>query len=192
MSEVKQATAQKGTINGVDVDDLFNTIDAVGDQPQIAKFRFRAENEWKDGALNTSRINSYDGACEEHRRTTDFEFHNDEPPVLLGKDRGANPVEYALHALAGCLTTSLVYHAAARGVKLNSVESRLEGDIDLHGFLNLDPAVRNGYEQVRIVFKVDADAPQETIDELIEVAQQRSPVYDIFSNAVPVQVTRQS
>ena len=192
MSEVKQATAQKGILNGVDVDALFGTIEAVGDQPLIAKFQFRAENEWKGGGLNTSRINSYDGACEEHRRATDFQLDNDEPPCLLGTDLGANPVEYALHALAGCLTTSLVYHAAARGVKLNSVESRLEGDIDLHGFLNLDPEVRNGYEQVRIVFKVDADAPQETIDELIEVAQQRSPVYDIFSNAVPVQVTRQS
>ena len=112
----------------------------------------------------------------------------DEPPVLLGTDEGANPVEYALHALAGCLTTSLIYHAAARGIRIDAVESHLEGDLDLHGFLGMSDAVRNGYEKIRVTFKIDADAPDETLEELVMLAQQRSPVFDIISNPVPVAV----
>ena len=114
---------------------------------------------------------------------------NDEPPVLLGQDNGANPVEQVLHGLAGCLTTSLVYHAAARGIRIDEVESTYEGDLDLHGFLGMDPKVRNGFQQVRVTFKVKGDAPQEKLQELVELAQKRSPVFDMLSHGVPVKVT---
>ena len=112
----------------------------------------------------------------------------DEPPVLLGNDQGANAVEYVLTALAGCLTTSLIYHAAAQGVTINEVKSRLEGDLDLRGFLGLQDDVRSGYENIRVTFKIKADAAEEKLKELCELAQRRSQVVDIISNPVPVSV----
>ena len=115
---------QPKTLNGVDVDGLFQSIDVIKKEPSVAKFNFRAKNEWVSGKT--------------HVRSKPFVFTKDEPPVLLGKDHGANPVEYALTALAGCVTTTLIFHAAAKGVKINRVESTLEGDIDIRGLLNLD------------------------------------------------------
>ena len=112
----------------------------------------------------------------------------DEPSVLLGTDRGANPVEYVLTALAGCLTTSLVYHAATRGISIEEVESHLEGDLDLRGFLGLSEEVRTGYENIRVSFKIKADATDEQLKELVQVAQKRSPVFDTVSRPVPVSV----
>ncbi|MDQ4056949.1 MAG: OsmC family protein, partial [Thermoproteota archaeon] len=122
-------------------------------------------------------------------RSQPFEFEKDEPPVLLGEDHGANPVEYALAALNDCLTTSLIYHAAAKGIKIDEVESTLAGDLDLHGFLGLNENVRNGYEKIQVTFKIKADAPEEKLGELVEIAQKRSPVFDIISHPTPVEVS---
>lgn len=178
-----------GMINGVDVDRLFATIDAVGKDTSIADFRFRAENSWMRGGHNRSTIQGFWGAGQEDpSRTKPFVLDNDEPAVLLGEDHGANPVEYVLHALAGCLTTSLVYHAAARGIRIDEVSSMLEGQLDLRGFLGMDDTVRNGYEKVRVTFRVKGDATDEQLEELCRVAQRRSPVFDIVSNPVPVEV----
>lgn len=183
----QQAKEQK-IVNGVNVTGLFDTIDAIKNQSDIAKFNFRATNKWVNGGSNRTTVNDYYGACENFTRDEPFVFQKDEPPVLLGTDSGANPVEYALAALAGCLTTSLVYHAAAQGVRLEEVESTYEGDLDLHGFLGMDDSVRNGYENIRITFKVKGDAPEEKLQELVELAQKRSPVFDIVTNKVPVLV----
>jgi uncharacterized OsmC-like protein len=113
----------------------------------------------------------------------------DEPAILLGKDTAANPVEYLLHALAACLTTSMIYHAAARGIQIEEVESSLEGDIDLHGFLDLDRKVRNGYQGIRVNFKIKADVPDEQLQEIVKLGPGRSPVFDSLTNGVPVSVT---
>src|SRR5688500_15530981 len=110
-------TKQK-IVNGVNVDELFATIDAIKVEPEIAKFNFRATNRWVVGGNNQTTVNEYSGACQEFSRDEPFVFQKDEPPILLGTDKGANPVEYVLAALAGCLTTSLVYHAAAKGIKI--------------------------------------------------------------------------
>lgn len=185
---MKEQMKEQKIVNGVNVDDLFGTIDAIKGQPEIAKFKFRAENKWENGGLNRTTVNDYYGACEEFRRSEPFVFEKDEPPILLGTDTGANPTEYALAALAGCLTTSLVYHAAAQGIELEEVESKFEGDLDLHGFLGLDETVRNGYENIRVTFNIKADAPKEKLEELVELAQKRSPVFDLMSNGVPVSV----
>ncbi|NIQ39700.1 MAG: OsmC family peroxiredoxin [Proteobacteria bacterium] len=177
------------TINGVDVDQLFGTVDVIKDKPDVAKFKFRAQNRWVNGGHNRTTVKDFYGAGKEDTsRTKPFVFEEDEPPILLGEDHGANPVEYALTALAGCLTTSLVYHAAARGIKIDEVESKLEGDLDLRGFLGMSENVRNGYDNIRVTFNVKADAPKEEIEKLVELAQKRSPVFDIVSNPVPVSV----
>jgi uncharacterized OsmC-like protein len=187
---MKTATSEKSTtINGVNVEELFKTVDAVKKTAAIAKFRFRAYNTWIDGGHNRTSIRNFYGAGgEDTSRKTPFILDADEPKVLLGTDRGANPVEYVLTALAGCLTTSLVYHAAARGIAVEEVESHLEGDLDLRGFLGLSEEVRNGYENIRVTFKIKADATEEQLRELVQLAQNRSPVFDIISHPVPVSV----
>lgn len=177
---------QTEKINGVDTGALFETIEAIKGNACIAAFTFRADNEWVEGGENRSTVDGYYGAGQENRRARPFVLTNDEPPVLLGGDRAPNPVEYVLHALAGCLTTSLVYHAAARGIRVEEVRTRFEGDLDLRGFLGMSDAVRNGYEEIRVVFDVRADAPEETIGELVELARKRSPVFDIVTRGTPV------
>lgn len=176
-------------LNGVDIVGLMDTINAIKKDSTIADFKFRAENQWIDGALNRSFINGFYGAKQEDTsRTKPFVFDNDEPPILLGENRGANPVEYLLHGLAGCLTTTFVYHAAARGIKLNSVKSRLEGDIDLHKLLAIDESMRAGYQQIRVTFEVDSPEPREVIEDLINFARAHSPVADTVANPVNVVV----
>lgn len=182
---MSQAT-MSGVMNGVDVERLGQTIQAVQKDPGLARSQFRAVNRWISGGHNRSTIKGFYGAGQEDTtRTKPFELDADEPHVLLGKDQGANPVEFVLHALAACLTTSLVYHAAARGMRLESVESQLEGDLDLQGFLGLSDQVRRGYKEIRVKFKVKSDASPEQLEELTKF----SPVYDIVSNPVPVSIS---
>ena len=176
-------------INGVDVDQLFSTINAIKENPGLAKFELRANNRWINGGHNRTNIKDFYGAGrEDTSRKQTFVFDNDEPVVLLGEDNSANPVEFVLHALAGCLTSSLVYHAAAQGIKIDAVESKFEGDLDLRGFLGMNEDVRNGFENIRVTFKIKSDAPEEKLKELCELAQKRSPVFDIVTNRVPVNV----
>ena len=182
---MKIETPEITLINGVNVTALGENVEAVKAQPEIAKFQFRAKNKWLGGGHNRSEIKGFYGACQEDStRTEAFVLDNDEPPVLLGEDQGANPVEYVLHALAGCMTTTMVYHAAARGIHLESVETELKGDLDLHGFLRLDETVRNGYENIRVKFTVKSDAAPEVLADLARI----SPVFDIVSNPVNVEV----
>ncbi|WP_415312416.1 OsmC family protein [Candidatus Nitrosocosmicus sp. FF01] len=179
-------------INGVNVTNLFEAINAITDNPNISKFNFRAKGQWINGGHNQTTINEFDGACQTHTRNQPFVFDKDEPPVLLGKDLGANPVEYALSALNGCLTTTLIYHAAAQGIKIEKVESTLSGDLDIQGLLGMSEKVRNGYEKIKVTFRVKADASEEKIKELVDLAQKRSPVFDIISRPTPVEVSLQS
>ena len=173
-------------INGVDTAALSATIEAIKGDPEIARFQFRVRNRWIDGGENRSMVDDYRGAKQEMRHGQVFELVNDEPPVLLSGDKAPNPVEYVLHALAGCLTTSLVYHAAARGIPVRGVTTRFEGDLDLRGFLGMKDDVRRGFEAIRVVFDIDADADTAKKQELIAMAQRYSPVFDIVSNGVPV------
>lgn len=171
--------------NGVDVSALMGTIDAVKANPEIATFHFRGRNTWIGGDHNRSTIKDFYGACQEHRSDgTSFVIDNGEPPVLLGQDKGANPVEYLLSALMGCMTTTMVYHAAARGIEIHAIDTEIEGDIDLRGFLGLSSTIRKGYQAIRVRMRVKSDAKPETLRELASF----SPVYDVVSNSVPVEV----
>jgi uncharacterized OsmC-like protein len=175
--------------NGVDTSVLFATLNAIKQQPQLARFQFRARNVWLGGAHNRSTIKDFYGASQEDTsRQHEFVLDAGEPAVLVGTDTGPNPAEALLHALAGCLTTSLVYVASARGVRLTRVESSLEGDMDLRGALGLSEEYRNGFERVRVNFEVEGDASPETLRELVNQAQRRSAVFDIVAHGVPVSV----
>jgi len=178
-------TTMSGIINGVDVDRLGRTIQTIQQNPGLGTSQFRAVNRWISGGHNRSTIQSFYGAGQEDTaRKKPFVLDSDEPPVLFGKDHGANPYEFVLHALAAGLTTSLVYHAAARGIHIESVESTLEGDLDLQGFLGLSDQVRPGYKEIRVRVTIKADAPAEELEKLTKL----SPVYDIVSNPVPVSI----
>lgn len=178
-------------VNGVPVQRLVETIREIRREPQIAKFTFRTRNGWENGAHNRAATAGYHGALQDFHRRRPHLIDLDEPEVLLGEDLGANPVEVLLAALSGCLTTSLVYHAAAMGIELDEVTSTYEGHLDLHGFLGLDDSVRNGYERIRVEFHLEsASASEEQLDELVRIAQERSPVFDVVTRGTAVEVTR--
>jgi uncharacterized OsmC-like protein len=185
------ATATKFStiVNGVMVDDLFATIDAVKATPAIAKFKFDVRNRWGNGSHTASTVDTFQGALQQLSHAQPFVLESDEPAILLGKDTAANPGEYLLHALAACLTTAMVYHAAARGIQIYELESTVEGDIDLHGFLDLDKNVRTGFEGIRVHFKIRADVPEEKLQEVVDLAPRYSAVFDSLVNGVPVSVT---
>jgi uncharacterized OsmC-like protein len=178
--------------NGVDSAQLYGTLDAITAAPTLGVFQFRAHNHWVDGAHNRSTIKAFYGAGEEDSsRAQSFTLDAGEPAVLLGTDTGPNPAEHLLHALAACLTTTLVYIATARKVRLTEVESTLEGDMDVRGCLGLSDDVRNGFTKIRVSFKVKGDAPEEKLREIVERAQARSAVFDMVTGGVPVEVTVQ-
>lgn len=175
--------------NGVDTQQMYGTLDAIDAQPELGVFQFRAVNHWVDGAHNRTTIRGFYGAGQEDvSREAPFVIDAGEPAVLLGNDTGANPAEYLLHALAACLTTSLVYVAAARKVRLTEVESTLSGDMDVRGALGLSDDVRNGFSNIRVAFKVKGAAPAEKLREVVTRAQQRSAVFDMVTHGVPVTV----
>jgi len=179
---------QEKKVNGVNVDQLFKTIELIKEKPEIARFKFRATNKWIDGTHNRATVKDFYGAGQEDASREPMVFELDEPPVLLGKNLGTNPVEYLLVALSGCLTTSLIAHASAKGIEIKGVESRYEGDLDLRGFLGLSEDVKVGYENIRVYFKIDADVSEEQKEELIRMAQKYSPVFNSIANPVPVSV----
>jgi uncharacterized OsmC-like protein len=176
-------------MNGVDTPVLFATLDAVKAQPELAKFRFRATNRWQQGTHSRTRIESFRGAGGEHAHAREMTYDADHPQVLVGRDQGPTPVEFLLHAIAACITAGIGNIAAARGVTLYEVESTVEGDIDLRGTLGQSPDVRNGYEQIRVSFKIKGDAPPEKLAAIVEQSRARSAVYDVLTNGVPVAIT---
>ncbi|NCF51418.1 OsmC family peroxiredoxin [Gammaproteobacteria bacterium] len=178
-------------INGLDMESLVGTVEAVKQDPSLGSFEFRASNKWISGGENRSRIKEFYGAgSEDESRTAAFEFTNGEPPVLLGSNEGANPVEFLLHALAGCVTTTTVLHAAARGIQIESLSTELVGKIDVQGLLALDDTVPVGYEQIEIKMSIEADCSDEELDELLAFAQGHSPVCSTVCRPVPVTVER--
>ena len=176
--------------NGVDTALVYWTLDALKTDPQLARFEFRATNRWINGPHSRSTIQSFWGAGQEDTsRATPFVVDASEPPVLFGNNEAPNPAEYLLHALAGCLTLTIVNVAAARKVTLTEVSSTLVGVLDARGATGLDDSYRNGFEHVRVAFSIKGDAPREKLEEIVERAKARSVVYDIVSNPVRVDVT---
>jgi len=185
---IKETTNQT---NGLDMDALIGTVEAIKQDPSLGAFEFRATNQWINGGENRSRIKEFYGAgSEDESRSEAFTFTNGEPPVLLGANEGANPVEFLLHALAGCVTTTTVLHAAARGIRIERLATELVGSIDLQGLLALDDTVPVGYEQIQINMDIKANCSDEELDELLAFAKDHSPVCNTVCRPVPVIVKR--
>src|SRR5262245_56521120 len=175
--------------NGVDTAQVYGTLDALKEQPELARFKFRATNRWITGPHSRTTIHGFWGAGQEDTsREVPFEVDASEPPVLFGHNEAPNPAEFVLHALAGCLTLTIVNVAAARKVTLTEVSSTLEGVLDARGATGLDKSYRNGFESIRVSFSIKGDAPREKLEEIVERAKARSVVYDIVTNPVPVEV----
>ena len=183
--EQEQTTTESRVVNGVNLETLMATVNAIKGDPELGACHFRASNKWLGGNHNRTTVTGFYGAKQEIAHKQKFEMDADEPPILAGEDEGANPVEHLLHALASCVTTSMVAHAAVRGIHVEEVESELEGDIDLRGFLGLSDDVPKGYTDIRVKFKVKADPKDlERLEELTEY----SPVFNTLTHGVPVSI----
>jgi len=171
--------------NGVNVDQLVETIGAVQSNPELAKFQFRSKNDWINGGHCVSSIKGFYGVgAEDKSRQETFTMECSHPEVLLGKDEAATAPEVVLHALGSCLTGAMVYHAAANGINIESATSTLEGGVDLHGFLGLDAEVRKGFDGINFKLKVKSDATAEQLENLAKF----SPVFDMITNPTPVSI----
>lgn len=179
------------SLNGLNLAQMNDTVALLQQKPALARFEFRARNQWINGGENRSVIKEFFGAgAEDQSRKVAFEFTNGEPPVLLGDNEGANPVEFLLHALAGCVTTTTVLHAAARGIKIRKLSTVLTGQLDLQGLLALNPEVSAGYESIQIEMDIEADCSDEEIEQLLQTARGHSPVCTTVCRPVPVTISR--
>ena len=174
--------------NGVNVTALAENIAAMSENPVLAEFTFRNSNKWIDGSLNRSTVGNFYGVTEEQEHINELKFDNDEPELLLGNDTAPNPVEWILHAVAGCITTTAVYHAAARGIRIDEMSTKLQGDLDLRGLLDIPGAARPGYSNITVDVDIKGDASPQELKELIEFAKSHSPAVDVVSNGTPVVV----
>ena len=176
------STAQ--VINGIDVGELKEKVQAFADHPELGESHFRVRNHWLGKGHNRTEISGFYAAGDEQVHEHTHVVDNDEPPLLLSGDEGPNPVENLLHALAGCVSTSLIYHAAARGIEIRSLDTQIEGDIDLRGFMGVDESIPKGYQEIRVILRADSDAPPEKLAELA----QYSPVFNTITHGAPVKI----
>ena len=191
MQNLQTSQQHLPVVNGLDQDQMFQIVDALKADPSLAKFEFRARNKWINGGENRSTIKDFYGVgAEDESREKPFIFTNGEPPVFLGNNEGANPVEFLLHALAGCVTTTTVLHATARGIRIQELSTELEGTMDVQGLLDLDNTVPVGYEKIRIKLYIKADCSDEELDDLISFAEAHSPVCNTVCKPVPVVIER--
>jgi uncharacterized OsmC-like protein len=174
--------------NGVNVQALLDAREALKDAPAATKFTWRASCKWVNGTYSTATVSNYFGLGEEQSHKTETTFEADHPEIFASEDRGITPIEYLLVGLASCLTAGIASVAQNRGVQLRSVESRLEGQMDIQGILGMDSDVRNGYDDIKVVFDIDADASQQDIEAIVAQSQKRSAVYDALTNPVNVSV----
>ena len=174
--------------NGVNVQALLDAREALREAPDATKFTWRASCKWVNGTYSEAKVSNFFGLGEEQTHKTETTFEADHPEIFASEDRGITPIEYLLVGLASCLTAGIASVAQNRGVQLRSVESRLEGQMDIQGILGMDSDVRNGYDDIKVVFDIDADASQEDIEAIVAQSQKRSAVYDAITNPTTVRV----
>jgi uncharacterized OsmC-like protein len=180
------AMAETSVNNGVNVEALLAAREALKNAPEAAKFTWRASCKWQKGTHSESKVQGFHGLGSEQKHKTEFSFEADHPEIFASEDLGATPVEYVLVGLASCLTAGVASVAQNRGIQLRSVEAKLEGSMDIQGILGIDTDVRNGYDDIKVTFNIDADASQKDIEALVAQSQKRSAVYDIVTNPTNV------
>jgi uncharacterized OsmC-like protein len=182
-------TSEAPTNNGVNVQALLDARTALVDAPEGAQFTWRASNEWVNGTHSRSEVSGFFGLGGEQSHRTSFAFDADHPEIFASEDHGATPVEYVLVGLASCLSAGIAAVAQNRGIQLKSVKATLEGDMDVLGILGGDPETRNGFNEIRVHYDIDADATPEEIEALVAQSQKRSAVFDVVTNPTAVTVS---
>jgi len=188
LAMAEKKTVEKRLRNGVNVGALLEAREALKKAPQAAKFKWRASCKWQNGTHSSTKVKGFHGLGEEQKHKTEFTFSADHPEIFASEDLGATPVEYVLVGLASCLMAGVAAVAENRGIKLRSVEAKLEGAMDIQGILGIDSDVRNGFDDVKVTFNIDADATKKEIEALVAQSQKRSAVYDIVTNPTNVTV----
>ena len=174
--------------NGVNVQALLDAREVLKEAPEAAQFTWRASSKWQDGVHSTSSVRNYFGLGQEQQHKTETTFDIDHPEVFAAEDNGVTPIEFLLVGLAGCLTAGVASVAQNRGIQLRSVEATVEGAHDIRGILGADPDVRNGFNDVKVTFAIDADASKQEIEALVAQSQKRSAVFDALTNPTNVTV----
>jgi uncharacterized OsmC-like protein len=174
--------------NGVNVQALLDAREALKTMPEAAKFSWRASCKWQNGTHSRTNVHGFFGLGQEQQHRTETSFEADHPEIFASEDKGITPIEYVLVGLASCLTAGVAAVAQNRGIQLRSVESKLEGSMDVRGILGIDSDVRNGYDDIKVTFKIDADATKPEIEAIVAQSQKRSAVYDVITNPVNVTV----
>ena len=180
--------AETSANNGVNVEALLAAREALKQAPEAAMFTWRASCKWQNGTHSRTSIEGFHGLGAEQKHKTEFSFEADHPEIFASEDLGVTPIEFVLVGLASCLTAGVASVAQNRGVQLRSVEAKLEGTMDLQGSLGIDRDVRNGYDDIKVTFHIDADAPKKEIEAIVAQSQKRSAVYDVLTNPVNVTV----
>jgi uncharacterized OsmC-like protein len=188
VSITEQSSLDRSINNGVAIDDLLAAREALTETPEAARFQWRASSTWVSGTHTQTVMDGFSGLGQEHTRPQSFSVDTDHPEVFASEDNGPTPVEMVLAGLAGCLTAGVATVAANRGVTLRKVTATVEGDHDLQGILGIDPAVRNGFNAVRVHYDIDADASREDVEAIVVQSQKRSAVFDIVTNPTNVRV----
>src|SRR3954469_22996142 len=174
--------------NGVNVEALLAAREALKSAPEAAKFKWRASCKWQNGTHSRTKIQGCHGLGQEQQHKTEFSFEADHPEIFASEDLGVTPIEYVLVGLASCLTAGIAAVAQNRGIQLRSVEAKLEGSMDIQGILGIDSDVRNGYDDIKITYRIDADASKKEIEAIVAQSQKRSAVYDIVANPTNITV----
>ena len=179
---------EKQVQNGVNVDALLGARDALSKAPEAAKFNWKASCKWLNGTHSQTSIQGFYGLGQQQSHKTEFTFDTDHPEIFASEDKGATPVEMVLAGLAGCLTAGVASIAQLRKIQLRSVKATLEGSMDIQGILGIDSDVRNGFNDIKVNFEIDADASKEDLEALVAQSQKRSAVYDLVTNPTNVTV----
>ncbi|HXJ52969.1 MAG TPA: OsmC family protein [Burkholderiales bacterium] len=180
---------EKQVQNGVNVDALLGARDALSKAPEAAKFNWKASCKWLNGTHSQTSIQGFYGLGQQQSHKTEFTFDTDHPEIFASEDKGATPVEMVLAGLAGCLTAGVASIAQLRKIQLRSVKATLEGSMDIQGILGIDSDVRNGFNDIKVNFEIDADASKEDLEALVAQSQKRSAVYDVITNPTNVSVS---
>jgi uncharacterized OsmC-like protein len=174
--------------NGVNVQALLDAREVLRGAPEAAQFTWRASSKWQDGVHSTTRIQNYFGLGQEQSHKAETELEADHPEIFAATDNAITPIEYLLVGLASCLTAGVASVAQNRGIQLRSVEATLEGNHDIRGILGVDSDVRNGFNDIKVTFNIDADASKQEIEAIVAQSQKRSAVFDALTNPTDVTV----
>jgi len=174
--------------NGVNVQALLDAREALKDAPDATKFKWRASCKWLNGTHSRTSVQGFHGLGQEQKHKATYSFEADHPEIFAAEDNSITPVEFLLVGLASCLTAGIAAVAQNRGIQLRSIEADVEGSMDIQGILGMDSDVRNGYDDIKVKFKIDADAPRKEIEALVAQSQKRSAVFDAITNPTNVLV----